>query len=49
MDKNLKKMPYIKYGLAIILTTVGIVAFTLYVLKINEQPLLLLIIQSFIK
>lgn len=47
MDNDQKKMPFIKYGLAIILATVGIVAFMLYFLKIDSQPLLLLIIHSF--
>lgn len=49
MDNNPPKMPFVKYGHTIILATVGFVAIMLYELKINGQPLLLLIIKSFIK
>jgi hypothetical protein len=49
MYKNFKKMFFVKYGHAIILSTVGIVVIVLFALKINGQPLLFLIFQSLIK
>ncbi len=44
---NIKKMPFIKFGMYIILTTVIIVFVLLHILHINKVPLLSMIIEYF--